>query len=330
MVYHYAYYSGLANFAAAGTYAVYVFFVLSGFTLFYAYSEKLASSADFTSFFLARALRIMPLYAAVVTYQLLSAPISMDRINQYLLNITLLFGFSNPGETSMTPGGWSIGIEAVFYFLFPFIFLFRNVKAMAALAAASFALHFVYVHTIHTTPSDKSLWGSYTQAITFLCYFVAGVLGAVIFNKLPKFRGSIFVSLGLLLTILALPSAVGWSRADIIAGWPSVIMIALSISVVLMGARAEIDGAAAAVAEFLGDISYSLYLIHLIVFIELAPYLSEHGKPALLAVSAVVSLILSKILFTYFEDPIRRIRSKRRNRPHQSEAHAATSLEASR
>jgi len=311
MVYHYAYYSGLGNFAAAGTYAVYIFFVLSGFTLFYVYGEKPLSSESLKDFFLARAFRIMPLYTAVVTYQLFSNPITFDRFSQYLVNVSLLFGLSNPGTTSMTPGGWSIGIEAVFYLLFPVVLLFRSVKALAALTIATFMLHFIYVHAIYSNKDIVSTWSPYTQAITFLCYFVAGVLAARVFHLLPKFGGSIWLSLATLLAIVTLPHLAGWDRVTIIADWPSALMIALSIGVVVLGARARITGAARKVAVFLGDISYSLYLLHLVVFFELKLQLGDADTLTLLAASTAVTLVLSKLLYTYFETPARRLRHAR-------------------
>ncbi|MDR2186509.1 MAG: acyltransferase family protein, partial [Azonexus sp.] len=99
-------------------YGVYIFFVLSGASLYIAYAEKLARGYPLAGFFTARFFRLAPLLWIVV----IVTPLIDDRgwnLPFIFLNLSFLFGLANPGQTSVITGGWSLGIEFVLYLMFP-------------------------------------------------------------------------------------------------------------------------------------------------------------------------------------------------------------------
>ncbi|MDE3061373.1 MAG: acyltransferase, partial [Pseudomonadota bacterium] len=126
MLYHILLWNGVALFQI-GTFGVYLFYVLSGFSLWYVYAHRAVTFDLLKTFFTARVARIVPLYLAVclliVVLRFYTAGASnvfnADFISRFLLNITFLFGVALPQKSSIVPGGWSIGVEWVFYLSFP-------------------------------------------------------------------------------------------------------------------------------------------------------------------------------------------------------------------
>ena len=172
MAYHLLGWTRVALFTTLGTYGVYAFFALSGFALEWAYGRRLHEPGGIRRYGAARIGRILPLYAgaALVTAAMtLYAGGHFDRSN-LLLNVSLTFGFFNPGATSSVVGGWSIGIELVFYALFPIIAWLRlETRWLILLASAALALRIIYVDGV--LPAGTSLsavWVAYSQMPLFL------------------------------------------------------------------------------------------------------------------------------------------------------------------
>jgi peptidoglycan/LPS O-acetylase OafA/YrhL len=164
---------------AIGSWAVPGFFVISGYAMDHVYRERF----DLRTFVVARVARLVPLWVPVV---LISA-IWFNRTNPGLvaLNLTGAFGFVEPGRTSIPSGGWSIGIEAVFYALFP-ILVRCSTRVIAAIALGSVALRWVYVGGLWFIPFDDATWVSYTAMPSFLVFFALGMLA----SRLRLVRGT--------------------------------------------------------------------------------------------------------------------------------------------
>ena len=102
MAYHLLGWTNIASITTLGTYGVYAFFVLSGFALEWAYGRRLREPGGIRRYGAARIGRILPLYAGAA---LATAAMSLydgrhfDRTD-LLLNVSLTFGFVNPGATS--------------------------------------------------------------------------------------------------------------------------------------------------------------------------------------------------------------------------------------
>ncbi len=110
--------------------AVEMFFIISGFSLYFVYRERLGSFKSIKQFFVRRFFRIAPLYYALLILVILIKlaasyyGVEVNRpLDYYLLatNFTFIFGFVWP-PNSLLVGGWSIGVEMVMYLFFPFLF----------------------------------------------------------------------------------------------------------------------------------------------------------------------------------------------------------------
>jgi peptidoglycan/LPS O-acetylase OafA/YrhL len=114
-----------------GWHGVQLFFLASCVTLLMSWHHELSRGAiDVRAFFIRRFFRIAPAYyAAAGIYYFLSPP--AGGVDGWQLLATL--GFANAWHPLLTPtvadrwmvvpGGWSIGVEFTFYFLFPLIAL---------------------------------------------------------------------------------------------------------------------------------------------------------------------------------------------------------------
>ncbi|MBJ6986952.1 MULTISPECIES: acyltransferase [unclassified Devosia] len=312
MFYHYLHEAGVGTFHAVGTYGVYIFFALSGYALTYVYGEKRLNGRSLGNFFVSRVFRILPLYFVVATYQLYMLRATPGIWEKYLLNVTMFFGLATPGATSMVPGGWSIGIEAVFYLMFPLILCISNLRALAGMLLFAAFINHVMTAWSYTTPVIDNQWMAYTQAPTFLVYFIGGALLARLRPRIVEFMLQHKKLSSLLPPILAIiivamffiPSAMSISRQEIILGLPAKIMIMASLLVIAIASLLELRSRMEALALFLGEISYSLYLLHYPVWYRVQMHVNaDLGIQALLAI--VVSLVLATLTYRYFEKPMR-------------------------
>lgn len=307
MVYHYLHVAKIGTFYAAGTYGVYIFFVLSGFTLYHVYGRQEISERSLRAFFLARAFRILPLYIAIVGIQFAFQPWTITNVSEFVLNATLLFGMTNPGLTSGTPGGWTIGIEAVFYLMFPLLLLFRASWTLAAVFVVSLIVNHLYTGMTYALPRmSEAHWTFHIQPATFLCFFVGGMLLAKIGLAMRTVSpAAALATIGLMASMFVIPHLAGVTREALLADWPAKLMIAGSLAVVCLAATLRMGGSARSTAIFLGNISYALYLVHLLVYGQINKYVPDADPLAKIAFAALISVALSKLIFDYYERPIR-------------------------
>ncbi|RYG39732.1 MAG: hypothetical protein EOO01_28930 [Chitinophagaceae bacterium] len=147
--------SSLANKFEACKYGVQLFFVISGFTIFYSLHN---SDSNTTNFFIRRFFRIAPLYFVAVIFYGWLYDISFTGI---FLNLFFLHGFSPEYINRVVPGGWSIGVEMVFYCMVPF--LFKKIpdfgKALMFFLITlifSFVIFYAYRRLVPSTPFLES------------------------------------------------------------------------------------------------------------------------------------------------------------------------------
>ncbi|MBB3297910.1 MULTISPECIES: acyltransferase family protein [unclassified Rhizobium] len=310
MLCHYTWEMGLGPQNAAGTYGVYIFFILSGFALYYMYGTDGSSNMDTRSFYLARIFRIVPLYAAVTLYCTFTAGPSDTNIVNGLLNTTLLSGLTFPGYMSIVSGGWSVGIEAVFYLMFPFLLIFRSALSTAVLFLVLLVISRFYVGaTFNISPMRENNWLYYTQPVTFILYFVGGIFMAKAFQPSLAVPGTQWVRaasiVGLMLVTFLAPLILGTSREQLLSGPISLVMIAASLLIVWVAANTRLDGVAARLATFLGEISFALYLLHYPVFGIVKSAMPSAPILWVAVLSAPITVLLAKLVHDFYEQPMR-------------------------
>lgn len=113
-----------------GDLGVQLFFILSSFTLFNSYSKrKLVEKKSVNrNFFIRRFFRIAPYYYLAGFVYVLYRIFKNDEVS--VTNLIANYSFTNgiylPSINDIPPGGWSIGIEMIFYLIIPPLYRYIN------------------------------------------------------------------------------------------------------------------------------------------------------------------------------------------------------------
>jgi peptidoglycan/LPS O-acetylase OafA/YrhL len=194
-----------------------LFFVLSGFVIFYNYSETIGSLGGLRNFFVARFARLYPLYFVCLCYDLLltvsyaGLPAAKIAIPLYLTLTQSWLYFPFPDHALIYQFGriaqvtWSISTEWFFYFCFPVVCLLLPrslprlvwsavgliVVAITVIAALTVRSTDIFTFALNTfgqigiDPQDSFYrWLMYFSPYTRLFEFVLGCLTAAIFVRL--------------------------------------------------------------------------------------------------------------------------------------------------
>lgn len=312
-----------------GDVAVQGFYVVSGFYIAMVFSEKYAHLRHgIAVFWVNRYLRLAPAYVivSVIAYLAIGrfalggldmgdrALILLSQFTMIGQDIFMFLGFE-PGSgrwfltpdfhaltpaqipayrMMMIPQGWSIGVELWFYALAPFLVL-RRTGTLVTIIAAALLLRLAAGSALGL---DGDPW-NYRFFPFELGTFLLGVLSYRAWRERPE-RGSSttgFSALaGLLLLIVFyhyLPVGAFEKR------WLFLLLMAFSLPRIFEATRhSRLD-------RRIGDLSYPLYIVHLLCFTLLGPLLAGPWQVPLLIASA---LACSIILAAAVERPGERLR----------------------
>jgi exopolysaccharide production protein ExoZ len=307
--------------AKIGMFGVGMFYVLSGLTLYHVYFNKMESISDVKSFFVKRFLRIYPLLWVVMIFTAVAINKWIPDFYTSLINLTGLFGILAPHRYIGT-GVWSIGNELSFYLAFPLIVLLakKNTILFASLCGVSFLL-FVYF-TFFVLSPQKTLsqqWPDYVNPLNQCWYFVSGFLIGHLSKKITVKNNFALLLLSLsVMVFILLPTSGG--IPNLITEWTRLVLSTMAIAIVFsfyhlaFKAPRLID----VPLKFLGECSYSIYLLHPICWFfsllfkaALNKFLNiQIGPDVRIMVAFLGTLILSYISYHYFEKKFMKLKSQ--------------------
>jgi peptidoglycan/LPS O-acetylase OafA/YrhL len=300
MVYHLLSWQDLATVSPLGTYGVYLFFILSGASLAYVYdTQAIGSLRGFGAFLAVRWLRLAPLYVAVCALFLVMLAVR----NGYWVpggagllafNASFLFGAFTPALSALAIGGWSLGIEFMFYLAMP---LFVRVLPLASWRLPVLALLvFVQWTWIDRTVGAQGLAAAshtYHQVPAFAAYFFVGCL----IGRARRHTGRLLsLPAGVLawgaMAVLLIACAPAVSGGELV-GWRGVLLPLACVALVWASGRVAVPARAHALAQWLGDITYGTYLLHPLLFFGFAWFVLPLWTPAPVeALPAAVRLVI--------------------------------------
>lgn len=316
--YHVLAWNGVAHLYNLGTYGVYIFFILSGASMYVAYAKRFAAGYSPSKFLILRLIRLLPLYllalAVVMVVKIARRDFALGDFGLAYLNIFFLFGFGNPGATSQVTGGWSLGVEFIFYLIFPVALALISGKHCWRVLAITFITQHVFVNSVFS--NDRSLaenWVSYTQFLSFIFYFAAGCA----IGRFIERGSSIPLGLGVFLLMLGIIGITSASTSE--ASLTGIVGVALSLAAVLAVAASStlrLGKNWSLISELLGKSSYGVYIFH--PFIAQGLRATARVVPiqpiAILVLTATISIVLSVMIEVWFEQPIQRFFRNRMNR----------------
>jgi len=293
-------------FARIKIYAVTIFFVLSGLTLYKVYINNLAETG-IKNFFIKRLFRIFPLLWLVTIFTFLLSMHSVT-MKKLALNLLVLPGIIKP-EMFIANGAWSIGNELGFYLLFPLLIIItkRNVNNLIIAIFLS-AIPFLY-YTYLVLDPDKPLglqWKHYVSPLSQFLFFTIGMgLGAMNapnprLVKLAPYLAAISLALLFFYPVSGEPIQLTSGNNRIFF---SVVTILLCYFIYIADFQflpAPVQWA----LSTLGEISYSVYLLHPIIFMSIIAVLGDSYQShiyVIIVATVVMTIVLSYFTYQYFE-----------------------------
>jgi peptidoglycan/LPS O-acetylase OafA/YrhL len=299
------------------------FFVLSGFILTYNYHSKLTTlrKEQIKKFYIARLAKIYPVHvlsfiiSIPFTMKLLSGFSIMKKLIAGCLNITLIQTYvpKNWINFSFNAVAWSLSNELFFYLLFPILIWgllkIRNKKPLNALII----VYLIYlVITIASSLKREVLvddWELYIFPFLRVFDFITGIILGLIFiqNKdiliLSKRTFTLMESLSLLLLFVFITVSPHVNQGLRFSSMYLPIWLFLIYSFAFQRGYVSMllsNG----ILVYLGEISFSFYMIHQLVIKYIVNVHLGHG---LIILSFCTSVLLSSIIYHFYEEPLRKL-----------------------
>lgn len=157
----------LVNFLSQGFRGVQLFFLVSAFTLFTSFDNRIKfEKGVYINFYIRRFFRIAPMYYLAILFYSLYNNSSNVEIG-VLLNLLLVHGLSIEWINNIVPGGWSVGIEFLFYAIMPILYLIIKTSK----AALNFYLFSLLVKGISMVLVTNIIIGFPKESIDNYIYF---------------------------------------------------------------------------------------------------------------------------------------------------------------
>ena len=287
------------------------FFVLSGFIMYYIHAKDFGVATRAGTFLRRRILRIYPIYWVVLIGLLgLWAVTNSGPENAFdpFAIVTSLFLIPTPDFPIMRVA-WTLIHEMLFYIVFVAMIFSRG------WGTAVFAAWMVACVAYPLSGGDAYPLDVLLSAYNLL--FLFGIIAAMLYQRLSTQGALVAFSVGVLIFFgVGLSESVSgmvWDHA--IRTWCYGVGAAMIAAALAAGVLASPRW-----LTFLGDASYSIYLVHLPVMLILATILTKLGAPwglpplGGMAMMIALSIIAGCVTYLVFERPLMRFFSKREKR----------------
>ena len=256
----------------------YVFFLISGFLAGY----RIDHTGDILSYYRKKARRILPLYYSYVIISVLLL-VGLGRSDEVLNSSLWYYLFLTPqipfcSQTGIMPLAhlWFIGTIVLFYALFPFFTTLKEDKRIVGAAVIAVAWLLIKLSLRVCAGTESVLYHFVT--ITSLDVLFAGVFAGLLMRKENPVlvRMKEMTWLGLAAWLLFLGSGLyGW----LVPAPVRVEFIALLAVVIIITQQASSPAPDLEInfLDWLGNISYEIYVVQIIVIILLSMAYSKVG-----------------------------------------------------
>jgi exopolysaccharide production protein ExoZ len=295
---HYPHFD-LFEYAALG---VDLFFVLSGFIMFYIHHLDIGKGINhLKTFLIKRIVRIYPVYWVVtIGLMLFEYVVSQEKFPiKFLVNSFLLLPDSKQPILGVA---WSLIHEMFFYLMFALLILTRKVKYVIFTWVTG--MIFMLINPINL--SDNAYLNLIFNPINL--EFLVGCMSALLFLKF-KLNPQILIIVGIasfVFSIFLEYTGVLELHRFIAWGIPSFILI-----LGLVNLDEKIDGKVPKFIVFIGNASYSIYLTHIVAISIFGGFISHFNlfglkvSPLIIVLFFVIlQVILGCLFYLIVEKPI--------------------------
>ncbi|MBQ0768532.1 MAG: acyltransferase [Bizionia sp.] len=293
------------------------FFVLSGFVMIIAYREQFEIS--FFEFIKNRIARIYPVYLLAI---LLILSINFfQNINKFdlVLNLFMLQSWVSNKALTLNFTGWSLSVELFFYVSFPFLFNFfyskKHLKSITVWIISFFLISQIVFYLINNEVFELIYLNikdiRYYPLMHFNEFLVGNLAALYYLEKLEgckkHYNFFVFMTLIFLIALLKYPFGLNYHNGLLaIVFVPMILFMSLSNNLFTKTISKNIF-------VFLGEISFSIYILQAPVWIILSDYRmnkyfnlnKEIHFTESFFIRLLVLILLSSVSFMFFEKPLR-------------------------
>lgn len=284
---------------------VWVFFILSGFILAYVHHRDFDGGMTMrkvASFLWARLARIYPVHLfmlLLVAYALPKLGVLGRTIHDtdfaLAANLLLVHGWGVVDNLTFNQASWSISTEWFAYLCFPALAFFTRYWRRAALVTLGIAC--IWISQELPIDGVKHGWYALSCLLHFTLGFVAYRAGANLPNGWPWRAGAIVLGPAIVFLF--------WLYPFIPDQFYYLFMAMTALLILCLFRAGPVFGFANPVSVYLGKVSYSLYMSHIITFVVLREVV-RHGQPLPLWIELPAIILVAMALYHLVEQPARR------------------------
>lgn len=313
-------------------FAVDVFMAVSGFLMCRHFIERRSKEPwEFAStwcrFWARRFFRLAPVYYFLLTIYFLFQPVFLHNVENLtnttfnlnlealadrgfwnvLTHFTFTFGLSPFYSDRALAVDWSLGLEAQFYFAFPFLMLIFSRAGW--IAGACFAISLAALLCI-SFPDYTAAFSEPSTLILKLHVFLAGIFGAIAITQKQKNMWLIIATVTLVAALPFPDSGASWKTPR-----DRAVYVLLFLVIVAIETRFSqtfplfLRFCKSRLVRFAADTSYGVYLVHSLVNSFLVNWLLRYhlGRETrvviLLATCVPITYALAWLIHLYIEKP---------------------------
>ena len=254
----------LRDLTQGGYRGVSLFFILSGLLITNLLLESRNRPDYFVRFYKRRALRILPAYYMILIL------LAIYGVPRAFLGISLLHAANMAPLLGIAMGYgplWSLGVEEQFYLLWPMLIRKCRITTVVFVAIGLFVNSIILFLQLHTSSPQASfpIWYA-AHGLAF-----GALLAIFLRSRFGNSRNALSaaVSLAIIGSVMLYLSGRKWQHPQISGalqgGW-DFLFAALLVLALLVGSSRYEAWLRPKFLLFFGDISYGLYLIHVLVF----------------------------------------------------------------
>jgi peptidoglycan/LPS O-acetylase OafA/YrhL len=304
----------LAHFGAG----VPLFYALSAFSLMIGYSERLESPGGLKHFYIRRIFRILPLFYSLLICWILVRNFyfhAETSFTVFVLNYLCVFGLIPGQHEGLAWASWSIGVEMLFYMIFPLALIISRTLASSFIVFLSTVAISVASQDALSPLADKAPSFPYMAISTQLVFFGAGLFAYRIGEYLTArtsessetmrrvFAESIIISgIGFLIVYWMTPLSLWAGRYHLGVQMLAFAWVLLLAPVLVQG---QLKTISIRPLERTGKISFSLYLLNppVIFFLSQTGLFKKiYGFISIPNIAFVICLVVSLCFLYIFSE----------------------------
>lgn len=302
------FYDFLFIFYHYGLYAVELFFVISGFIFFHLYSDNIHNNKiTAKKFIINRISRLYPLY--IITFSLVAIlqvvflnshnyffVYPMNDIYHAFLNLLMIQSWGFERGWSFNAPTWSVSIEVLMYMIFFILCKLTSRTTLISILIVALSYYFFKINNAIMIGSFSFFIGGISYKLTTSGIKTLGVKPFFIFACVFLLAAWCFIFTQKITDIFPL----------VLFGFTSLIFFLVSINAMQNDFGKQI--------EWLGDISYSSYLLHFPLQIIIVYFVDKIGyerdlfyNPKTLILFMIILITISYMSYIFIEKPSQKL-----------------------